>query len=164
MRRRTPLELRRLRDARASGRLRHQRFGRDSAQPVGMGREAPRRELHPCQAWKHIMRKASQATATLWPSMSASCSTAFACAISRSRSSASAPDAPSRFSWRPATTPIFLQVKKAGPLAIEPHAGKSLHSNHGERVAAGQRLMQSASDLFLGWGKRANGRDFYVRQ
>lgn len=60
--------------------------------------------------------------------------------------------------------PIFLQVKEAGPSVLEPYAGKSLHSNHGQRVVAGQRLMQSASDLFLGWGKGANGRDFYVRQ
>ena len=41
---------------------------------------------------------------------------------------------------------------------------KSLHESHGERVVVGQRLMQSASDLFLGWGKGANQRDFYVRQ
>ena len=60
--------------------------------------------------------------------------------------------------------PIFLQVKEAGPSVLEPYAGKSLHSNQGQRVVAGQRLMQSASDLFLGWGKGANGRDFYVRQ
>jgi uncharacterized protein (DUF2252 family) len=47
--------------------------------------------------------------------------------------------------------PIFLQIKQATASVLEPYAGKSLHKNHGERVVAGQRLMQSASDLFLGW-------------
>ena len=46
--------------------------------------------------------------------------------------------------------PIFLQVKEAAPSVLEPHAGKSRHANNGERVVVGQRLMQSASDLFLG--------------
>ncbi|WP_298359639.1 DUF2252 domain-containing protein [Rhodoblastus sp.] len=60
--------------------------------------------------------------------------------------------------------PIFLQIKEAGASVLEPYAGQSRHSNHGQRVVVGQRLMQSASDLFLGWGTGANGRDFYVRQ
>ena len=60
--------------------------------------------------------------------------------------------------------PIFLQIKEANASVLEPYAGASLHSNHGQRVVAGQRLMQSASDLFLGWGKGANERHFYVRQ
>ena len=60
--------------------------------------------------------------------------------------------------------PIFLQVKEANASVLEPYVGKSLHGSHGERVVVGQRLMQSASDLFLGWGKGANQRDFYVRQ
>ncbi|UYN93336.1 MAG: DUF2252 domain-containing protein [Enhydrobacter sp.] len=60
--------------------------------------------------------------------------------------------------------PIFLQVKEALPSVLEPYAGASAYSNHGQRVVAGQRLMQSASDLFLGWGRGAAGRDFYVRQ
>ncbi|KAI3600636.1 hypothetical protein D8I24_4394 [Cupriavidus necator H850] len=47
---------------------------------------------------------------------------------------------------------------------LEPYAGKSLHANHGQRVIAGQRLMQAASDVFLGWTRGRNGRDFYVRQ
>jgi hypothetical protein len=47
---------------------------------------------------------------------------------------------------------------------LEPHAGKSRHGNHGERVVVGQRLMQSASDLFLGWTRGRDGRDRYVRQ
>ena len=60
--------------------------------------------------------------------------------------------------------PIFLQVKEAGASVLEPFAGKSVHKNHGQRVVTGQRLMQSASDLFLGWGRGKNGRDFYIRQ
>lgn len=60
--------------------------------------------------------------------------------------------------------PLFLQVKEARPSVLEPYAGKSLHANHGERVIAGQRLMQTASDVFLGWTRGRNGRDFYVRQ
>ena len=60
--------------------------------------------------------------------------------------------------------PIFLQVKEAHASVLEPYAGKSLHTNHGQRVVVGQRLMQSASDMFLGWTRGKNGRDFYVRQ
>ena len=60
--------------------------------------------------------------------------------------------------------PIFLQVKEARKSVLEPYAGKSLHKNRGERVVAGQRLMQSASDIFLGWTRGANGRDYYLRQ
>jgi uncharacterized protein (DUF2252 family) len=60
--------------------------------------------------------------------------------------------------------PIFLQVKEARASVLEPYAGKSLHENHGERVVAGQRLMQSASDMFLGWTRGKNERDVYVRQ
>lgn len=60
--------------------------------------------------------------------------------------------------------PIFLQVKEARASVLEPYAGKSLHQNHGERVVAGQRLMQSASDMFLGWTRGENGRDVYIRQ
>ncbi len=47
--------------------------------------------------------------------------------------------------------PLFLQIKEANASVLEPYAGKSLHSNHGQRVVVGQRLMQSASDMFLGW-------------
>jgi len=60
--------------------------------------------------------------------------------------------------------PLFLQVKEARASVLEPFAGKSLHVNHGERVVAGQRLMQSASDLFLGWTRGKDGNDYYVRQ
>ena len=60
--------------------------------------------------------------------------------------------------------PLFLQVKEARASVLEPYAGKSLHPNHGQRVVVGQRLMQTASDVFLGWTRGKNGRDFYVRQ
>ncbi len=60
--------------------------------------------------------------------------------------------------------PLFLQVKEARASVLEPYAGKSRHPNHGQRVVAGQRLMQSASDIFLGWTRGADGRDRYVRQ
>ena len=60
--------------------------------------------------------------------------------------------------------PIFLQIKEAKTSVLEPYAGKSVHENHGQRVVAGQHLMQSASDIFLGWTKGTSGRHFYIRQ
>jgi uncharacterized protein (DUF2252 family) len=60
--------------------------------------------------------------------------------------------------------PLFLQLKEARASVLEPYAGKSLHANHGQRVIAGQRLMQSASDVFLGWLVAKNGNHVYVRQ
>jgi uncharacterized protein (DUF2252 family) len=60
--------------------------------------------------------------------------------------------------------PLFLQIKQANASVLEPFAGQSLHENHGERVVVGQRLMQSASDSFLGWTQGRLGRHFYVRQ
>ncbi|HVX20743.1 MAG TPA: DUF2252 domain-containing protein [Acidimicrobiales bacterium] len=64
--------------------------------------------------------------------------------------------------------PLFLQVKEAEASVLEPHVGKSRYANHGQRVVQGQRYMQAASDIMLGWC-RARGaddvtRDFYVRQ
>jgi uncharacterized protein (DUF2252 family) len=59
---------------------------------------------------------------------------------------------------------LFLQVKEARPSVLEKLAGHSPFANNGERVVQGQRLMQSASDLFLGWARGMHGRDFYVRQ
>ena len=59
--------------------------------------------------------------------------------------------------------PLFLQVKEARASVLEPHAGKSRYTNHGERVVAGQRLMQAGSDLFLGWTE-VRGRHFYLCQ
>jgi uncharacterized protein (DUF2252 family) len=64
--------------------------------------------------------------------------------------------------------PLFLQAKEAGPSALEGFAGPSQYPNAGQRVVLGQRLMQTVSDIFLGW-VRAEGidgqhRDFYFRQ
>jgi len=63
-----------------------------------------------------------------------------------------------------AKDPLFLQVKEARASVLEAYAGKSVFANHGERCVTGHRLMQSASDIFLGWGKGKAGRHFYVRQ
>ena len=60
--------------------------------------------------------------------------------------------------------PLFLQVKEAKASVLEPYAGKSVYDDHGQRVVCGQRLMQSAADIFLGWTTGVNGRDVYVRQ
>jgi uncharacterized protein (DUF2252 family) len=60
--------------------------------------------------------------------------------------------------------PLFLQVKQARASVLEGLAGPPQWASNGERVIVGQRLMQSASDIFLGWSREANGRDFYVRQ
>jgi uncharacterized protein (DUF2252 family) len=63
---------------------------------------------------------------------------------------------------------LFLQAKEAQPSVLAAYVGASRYSNEGERVVAGQLLMQASSDIFLGW-ERAQGmdgqqRDFYVRQ
>jgi uncharacterized protein (DUF2252 family) len=64
--------------------------------------------------------------------------------------------------------PLFLQIKEADESVLERFVGRSTYANHGQRVVAGQRLMQAASDIFLGWeriqGLDGNQRDFYVRQ
>ena len=64
--------------------------------------------------------------------------------------------------------PLFLQVKEAEPSVLESFAGKSRFKQQGRRVVEGQRLMQAASDIFLGWisgtGPEGVTRDFYVRQ
>ncbi len=65
--------------------------------------------------------------------------------------------------------PLFLQLKEAQPSVLEEFLGPSEFENHGERVVAGQRLMQAASDIFLGWlhvrsGIDGQERDFYGRQ
>jgi uncharacterized protein (DUF2252 family) len=59
--------------------------------------------------------------------------------------------------------PLFLQLKEAQPSVLEPFVSKSSYTNHGQRVVAGQRLIQAAPDIFLGWGE-LNGIHFYVRQ
>ncbi|HTH61621.1 MAG TPA: DUF2252 domain-containing protein [Paraburkholderia sp.] len=62
-------------------------------------------------------------------------------------------------------TPLFLQLKEARASVLEGYLPASEYPNHGRRVVSGQRLLQSASDIFLGWSKmRATGTDFYVRQ
>jgi len=60
--------------------------------------------------------------------------------------------------------PLFLQIKEARESVLEPHVGRSVYANHGQRVVVGQRLMQAASDLFLGWTEGKAGRNFYIRQ
>jgi uncharacterized protein (DUF2252 family) len=60
--------------------------------------------------------------------------------------------------------PLILQFKEALRSVLEPYAGKSAYANQGQRVVAGQRLMQSSSDIFLGWVRGRRGYDFYVRQ
>jgi uncharacterized protein (DUF2252 family) len=59
--------------------------------------------------------------------------------------------------------PLFLQIKEARASVLEPYAGKSIFTNHGQRVVQGYRLMQPASDIFLGWS-RSPRRDFFIRR
>jgi uncharacterized protein (DUF2252 family) len=58
---------------------------------------------------------------------------------------------------------LFLQIKEAQPSVLEPYVTKSIYSHQGQRVVIGQRLLQAAPDIFLGWFKYG-GLDFYVRQ
>jgi len=60
--------------------------------------------------------------------------------------------------------PLLLQVKQARPSVLEAYAGKSNYANHGQRVVVGYQLMQTSSDIFLGWTEGREGRQFYVRQ
>ncbi len=65
--------------------------------------------------------------------------------------------------------PLFLQAKEAQPSVLAEYCGRSQYNNQGERVVAGQHLMQAQSDIFLGWARVANpvdgiDRDYYVRQ
>ncbi len=65
--------------------------------------------------------------------------------------------------------PLFLQAKEAQPSVLADYCGASKYRNEGQRVVAGQHLMQAASDIFLGWQHVENGldggnRDFYIRQ
>ncbi|HXA56876.1 MAG TPA: DUF2252 domain-containing protein [Candidatus Acidoferrum sp.] len=62
------------------------------------------------------------------------------------------------------TDPLLLQVKEARASVLEPYAGKSRYENHGERVVTGQRMLQTASDVFLGWTRDDDGHDYYFRQ
>ncbi len=64
--------------------------------------------------------------------------------------------------------PLFLQFKEAEASVLEPFLGPSEHEQHGQRVVEGQRLMQAAGDIMLGWVRTADvdgvQRDYYVRQ
>ena len=60
--------------------------------------------------------------------------------------------------------PLILQFKEAVRSVLEPHAGASAYDNQGQRVVVGQRLLQSSSDIFLGWVRGRRGHDFFVRQ
>ena len=66
------------------------------------------------------------------------------------------------------TEPLFLQAKEAQPSVLAAHCGRSRYRSQGERVVAGQHLMQAESDIFLGWthvvGPDGVDRDYYVRQ
>jgi uncharacterized protein (DUF2252 family) len=64
--------------------------------------------------------------------------------------------------------PLFLQIKEAEASVLEPFVAASAYPHHGQRVVEGQRLMQAASDIFLGWGQTLDlegvERQFYLRQ
>ena len=67
------------------------------------------------------------------------------------------------------TDPLFLQLKEAQPSVLAAFTGASTHENQGERVVVGQRLIQAASDIFLGWARAESWldgkpHDFYIRQ
>jgi len=73
------------------------------------------------------------------------------------------------FFGRDGSDPLFLQLKEAEESVLEEHVGRSVYKNHGQRVVVGQRMMQAASDIFLGWihikaGLDGVARDFYGRQ
>jgi uncharacterized protein (DUF2252 family) len=63
-----------------------------------------------------------------------------------------------------AQDPLFLQVKEARQSVLEAYVGRSVYPNHGQRVVNGYRIMQSASDIFLGWARGGSGRHGYIRQ
>jgi uncharacterized protein (DUF2252 family) len=59
---------------------------------------------------------------------------------------------------------LILQVKEALPSVLEPYVGQCPFAHMGQRVVVGQRLMQCASDIFLGWASDDDGHHYYVRQ
>ncbi|MFE3323519.1 DUF2252 domain-containing protein [Streptomyces sp. NPDC059176] len=65
---------------------------------------------------------------------------------------------------RDADDPLFLQIKEAQRSVLEPHLAPSTFRHQGQRVVSGQRLLQAASDIFLGWVSGPQGRHFYWRQ
>jgi len=72
------------------------------------------------------------------------------------------------FVGRDASDPLFLQLKEAQASVLEPFLGRSEHAQHGQRVVEGQRMMQAAPDILLGWERiltiDGEQRDFYIRQ
>jgi uncharacterized protein (DUF2252 family) len=60
--------------------------------------------------------------------------------------------------------PLILQFKEARRSVLEPYVERSRYENQGQRIVVGQRLMQSSSDIFLGWVRGMRGKDFFVRQ
>jgi uncharacterized protein (DUF2252 family) len=60
--------------------------------------------------------------------------------------------------------PLFLQIKEAGTSALETHFSPSAYSHSGRRVVEGQQLMQTSSDIFLGWTGTIEDHQYYVRQ
>jgi uncharacterized protein (DUF2252 family) len=60
--------------------------------------------------------------------------------------------------------PLIIQIKEARRSVLEPYTNRCVYDNQGQRVVVGQRLMQSSSDIFLGWVRGRDGNDFYVRQ
>src|SRR3954462_7121841 len=60
--------------------------------------------------------------------------------------------------------PLLLQIKEARKSVLEQYTGADVPEHNGQRVVVGQRLMQAASDIFLGWSRGPEGRDYYVRQ
>ena len=64
----------------------------------------------------------------------------------------------------PDDEPLILQIKEARASVLEKFVGASMRAHHGHRVVHGQRVLQAASDIFLGWGNDSAGRAYYVRQ
>ena len=60
--------------------------------------------------------------------------------------------------------PLFLQIKEARASVLEPFTARGIYSHNGQRVVEGQRLVQTASDIFLGWSSSPSGRHYYFRQ
>lgn len=60
--------------------------------------------------------------------------------------------------------PLILQYKEARPSVLEPYVSDKIYEHNGQRIVNGQRLMQAASDIFLGWTSNKRGQDFYFRQ
>ncbi len=70
----------------------------------------------------------------------------------------------SRSSWPPTTTRSSCRSRRRRRRCSSPMPARACTSNHGQRVVVGQRLMQSASDIFLGWTRGCDGRHYYMRQ